>query len=411
LEQTFGSQATFESGLEVYTTLDPQMQRDAQAAVDYGLAQAEAEGIGAHQAALVALRPSTGEILAMVGGKGFSLKDQFNRAWQARRQPGSSFKAYVYTAAIDSGMPPTAILDDSPVSYPMGDGSRWAPQDDDHRFFGPITLRYALAQSRNVVAVKLAEQLGIDKVIEYAKRMGVKEPLEANLSLALGTSVLTPLDQATGYATLADGGIHIDASPIRIVRDALGTPILDNQYPQETEVVSAGTAYVMTSMLQSVINEGTGYPNAQIGRPAAGKTGTTTDFRDAWFVGYTPDLVAAVWLGNDDYRKMNESYGGNIPARIWARFMKAALAKTPKHEFAFPRGEVKKIALCSGKTEVFLAGTEPYESCGNTRNNAALAPIPAPAVPKSPPTVPPDTVGNGEVFMRLDNGQTGRTPP
>jgi penicillin-binding protein 1A len=411
LEQTFGSQATFESGLEVYTTLDPQMQRDAQAAVDYGLAQAEAEGIGAHQAALVALRPSTGEILAMVGGKGFSLKDQFNRAWQARRQPGSSFKAYVYTAAIDSGMPPTAILDDSPVSYPMGDGSRWAPQDDDHRFFGPITLRYALAQSRNVVAVKLAEQLGIDKVIEYAKRMGVKEPLEANLSLALGTSVLTPLDQATGYATLADGGIHIDASPIRIVRDALGTPILDNQYPQETEVVSAGTAYVMTSMLQSVINEGTGYPNAQIGRPAAGKTGTTTDFRDAWFVGYTPDLVAAVWLGNDDYRKMNESYGGNIPARIWARFMKAALAKTPKHEFAFPRGEVKKIALCSGKTEVFLAGTEPYESCGNTRNNAALAPIPAPAVPKSPPTVPPDKVGNGEVFMRLDNGQTGRTPP
>jgi penicillin-binding protein 1A len=293
----------------------------------------------------------------------------------------------------------------------MGDGTRWAPRDDDNRFFGPITLRYALAQSRNVVAVKLAEQLGIDKVIEYAKRMGIKEPLEANLSLALGTSVVTPLDQATGYATLANQGIHIEPSPIRIVRDALGTAILDNEYPQETEVVSAGTAFVMTSMLQSVINEGTGYPNAQIGRPAAGKTGTTSDFRDAWFVGYTPDLVAAVWLGNDNYHQMNESYGGNIPARIWARFMKAALAKTPKHEFAFPRGEVKKIALCSGKTEVFLNGTEPYESCGTTRGGAALAPVATPEAPKAPPTIPAGTVGNGQVFEHLDTGKIGTVPP
>jgi len=409
LERTFGSRATFESGLEVYTTLDPRMQDEAQEAVDWGLAQAAAEHIGAHQAALVAIRPATGEILAMVGGKGFSLKDQFNRAWQARRQPGSSFKAYVYTAAVDSGLPPTTILDDDPVSYPMGDGTRWAPQDDDHRFFGPITMRYALAQSRNVAAVRLAEQVGIDKVIQYAKRMGVKEPLDADLSLALGTSVVTPLDQASGYATLANQGIHIDPYAIRIVRDSLGTPILDNSYPQETEVVSAGTAYVMTSMLESVINEGTGYPNAKIGRPAAGKTGTTSDFRDAWFVGYTPDLVAAVWIGNEDYRPMNESYGGNIPARIWARFMKAALAKTPKHDFVFPRGEVKKIALCSGRTEVFLAGTEPYESCGGPppSRSAAFAPVATPDPPKSPATIPPDSVGDGEHFVPLDGG----TPP
>jgi penicillin-binding protein 1A len=400
LEQTFGTQATFESGLEVYTTLDPRMQEDAQEAVDDGLREAAAEGIGAHQAALVAIRPSTGEILAMVGGKGFSLKDQFNRAWQARRQPGSSFKAYVYTAAIDSGLPPTTIIDDSPVSYPMGDGSQWAPQDDDHRFFGPVTMRYALAQSRNVVAVKLAQQIGIDKVIEYAKRMGINQPLEPDLSLALGTSVVTPLDQASGYATLANAGIHIEPSPIRIVRDSLGTPILDNEYPQETEVVSAGTAYVMTSMLESVINEGTGYPNAQIGRPAAGKTGTTSDFRDAWFVGYTPDLVAAVWIGNDDYTPMNESYGGNIPARIWARFMKAALEKTAKHDFPFPSGEVKKVALCSGKTEVFLAGTEPYESCG-APGHAALPPP-----PKAPATIPPDTIGDGQYYERLDAAPT-----
>jgi penicillin-binding protein 1A len=303
----------------------------------------------------------------MVGGAGgFSLNNQFNRAWQARRQPGSSFKVFVYTAAVDSGMPPTTILEDTPVSYAMGDGTRWAPRDDDNRFYGAMTMRYALAQSRNVVAVKLAGQIGIDKVIEYAKRMGIKSPLDANLSLALGSSVVSPLDMASGYATIANQGIHIDPSPLRLVRDSLGTPILDNTYPQQTEVISAGTAYIMTSMLESVIQHGTGYPNADIGRPAAGKTGTTTDFRDAWFVGFTPDLVTAVWVGNDDYRRMTESYGGNIPARIWARFMKAALAKTPKHDFILPAGEVRRVTLCgSGQSEVFLNGTEPAHVCGD----------------------------------------------
>jgi penicillin-binding protein 1A len=411
LEAQFGTQATFEGGLQVYTTMDPAMQNAAQAAIDWGIGRGKAEGIGADEGALVAIRPSTGEILAMVGGAGpFSLHNQFNRAWQARRQPGSSFKAYVYTAAIDSGMPPTSIVDDSPISYPMGDGTRWAPTDDDHRFMGPITLRYALAQSRNVVAVKLAEHLGIDRVIEYAKRMGVKAPLEANLSLALGTSGVAPLDQAAGYATLANAGISIDPTPIRVVCDSFGTPVLDNSYPQQTEVVSAGTAYVVTSMLQSVINEGTGYPNAQIGRPAAGKTGTTSDFRDAWFVGFTPDLVAAVWIGNDDYHRMNESYGGNIPARIWARFMKAALAKTPKHDFVLPSGEVRRVTLCdTGRSEVFLSGTEPLHTCGNGQTpppswavkKAAAVPKAQIAAPAAAAT-PGDSAGDGETFESLD---------
>ncbi len=420
LESQFGTQATFEGGLQVYTTLDPRMQQLGEEAVNWGITQAKSEGIGARQAALVAIRPSTGEILTMVGGAGgFSLSNQFNRAWQARRQPGSSFKAYVYTAAIDSGMPPTATVDDSPISYPMGDGTRWAPQDDDHSYLGPITLRYALAQSRNVVAVKLAEQLGVDRVIEYARRMGVKSPLEANLSLALGTSGISPLDQAAGYATLANAGIHIDPSPIRIVRDSYGSPVLDNSYPQQTEVVSAGTAYIVTSMLTSVINEGTGYPNAQIGRPAAGKTGTTSDYRDAWFVGFTPDLVTAVWIGNDDYHRMNESYGGNIPARIWARFMKAALAKTPKHDFVLPSQEVRRVTLCdSGKPEVFLTATAPARTCGDgatpspyvttvrkTAFTKAAAPddaaIATPAAPKDP-APPRDAVGDGTTFQTLE---------
>jgi penicillin-binding protein 1A len=367
LEKLFGTTTVEEGGLQVYTTLDSRMQQIAQEAVTWGVNQAIAEGIGAHEAALVALRPSTGEILAMVGGAGFTLRNQFNRAWQAHRQPGSSFKIYDYTAAIDEGIPASTIIADTAVSYPMGDGTSWSPMDDDNSYMGAITLREALTMSRNIVAVKLAERVGLDRVIDYAHRMGVTSPLEANLSLALGSSGVTPLDQAAGYATLADQGLHIDPTPFRVVKDALGSTVLDDRFPQATDVVSAGTAYIMTSMFEDVINHGTGYPNAVIGRPAAGKTGTTSSFRDAWFVGYTPDLVAAVWLGNDDYTPMVESYGGNVPARIWARFMKAALAGTPPHEFPYPSEEIAKVAGCGrGGYEYYLKGTEPQTGCGSS---------------------------------------------
>lgn len=366
LYDVFGRNAVEEGGMQVYTTMDVRLQNEAQEAVTWGVQQAVAEGIGAHQAALVALRPSTGEILAMVGGTGFTLRNQFNRAWQAHRQPGSSFKAYDYTAAIDLGMPASTIIDDSPVSYPMGDGSQWSPMDDDNSYMGAITLREALTLSRNIVAVKLAERVGLDKIIQYAHRMGVTAPLEANLSLALGSSGVSVLDQASGYATLANQGLHIDPTPFRTIKDSLGNVVLDDRVPQATDVISAGTAYIVTSMLEDVIARGTGYPNAVIGRPAAGKTGTTSSFRDAWFVGYTPDLVAAVWLGNDDYTPMVESYGGNVPARIWARFMKAALAGTPPHEFPFPADEVAKVAGCGSGGEYYLKGTESESGCGSS---------------------------------------------
>lgn len=432
LEHEFGKQATYEGGLQVYTTVDPRMEKLAQDAIDWGINEGKLEGIGADQGALVAIRPSTGEILAMVGGTQFSLENQFNRAWQAHRQPGSSFKPYVYTAAIDSGMPPTTIIDDSPVSYPMGDGTTWSPQDDDHSYMGPITLRVALAQSRNIVAVKLLEMVGVDRAIQYAHRMGVQSPLESNLSLALGTSVITPLDQATGYATLANQGVHIPSSPFRIVKDSLGNPVLDNQYPEQTEVVSAGTAYVMTTMMEDVINHGTGYPNAIIGRPAAGKTGTTSDFRDAWFVGFTPDLVTAVWIGNDNYHPMNESYGGDIPARIWAKFMKGALVNVAKHDFVFPGDEVKKVASCGGgygRYEYFLAGTEPATPCGRpqtpkrlnafgqpvgmSNDSASMPPAPTyspqPTAPPVTTTPPPDSVGDGQNYIPLDSPAPAQT--
>ncbi|HVA32516.1 MAG TPA: transglycosylase domain-containing protein [Candidatus Baltobacteraceae bacterium] len=410
LQHLFGSDAVEEGGLQVYTTLDTRMERIAQEAVDWGVDRAKAEGINAHEAALVALRPSTGEIVAMVGGTKFTLSNQFNRAWQARRQPGSSFKAYVYTAAIDSGLTASTIMNDTPVSYAMGDGTQWSPQNDDNSYMGAITLRKALALSRNVVAVKLAERVGIDRVIEYAHRMGITSPLQADLSLALGADVVSPLEHASGYATLADQGLHIDPTPFRIVKDSFGSTVLDDEYPQPTDVVSAGTAYVVTSMLEDVIKHGTGYPNAIIGRPAAGKTGTTSDFRDAWFVGYTPDLVAAVWLGNDDYSRMNESYGGDVPARIWARFMKAALKGTPPHDFPVP-DDVVKVAGCGRGLEYYVKGTEPQTGCGSavtgyTAGNA-VAPYatlgPQPTLPPTDSTPPPDSIGDGTHFMSLDS--------
>ncbi len=394
LERIFGKQAVEEGGLQVYTTLDPRMQRIAQDAVSWGVAQAEAEGVNAHEAALVALRPSTGQIVAMVGGAAFSLSNQFNRAWQAHRQPGSSFKVYDYTAAIDSGMPASTVIDDSPVGYPMGDGTTWSPTDDDLRYLGPVTLREALALSRNVVAVKLADRIGLDRIIDYAHRMGVTSPLEANLSLALGSSVVSVLDQASGYSTLANQGLHVDPTPLRFVRDSLGSTVLDNRYPQATDVVSAGTAFIVTSMLEDVIKHGTGYPNAVIGRPAAGKTGTTSDFRDAWFVGYTPDLVTAVWLGNDDYSRMVESYGGNVPARIWARFMKAALAGTKPHDFPYPADELAKVGGCGRGYEYYLRGTEPESGCARVSQGYGYGTQGVTVLPTVPPAdaTPPATL-------------------
>jgi penicillin-binding protein 1A len=410
LERQFGNHTAYEGGLQVYTTLDPRLQKIADEAVTYGMRQARAAGVGAHEEALIAMRPSTGEVLAIIGGaEPFSLTHQFNRAWQARRQPGSSFKAFVYTAAIDQGDTPITEFDDSPVSYPSGDGTMWSPQDDDHRFYGPMTLRYALAQSRNVVAVKLLQQIGVDRVIQYAKRMGVTEPLGEDLSLALGTSVVSPLDMASGYGTLANGGVHVTPTALRVVRDSLGSTLLDHTYPQEGEVISSATAYVMTSMLESVITSGTGYPNAVLDRPAAGKTGTTSDFHDAWFVGYTADdLVAAVWVGNDDNQPMRESYGGNVPAKTWAYFMKRALAHTPKRKFPVPVGEVRVMTLCSsGHQEVFVNGTEPRgDDCTPHRH---VSPPTFRAFP-SEPTNPTQPVIPSEPTIPSDNASATPLP-
>jgi penicillin-binding protein 1A len=374
LEKSYSDDQLLHGGLTVYTSLDPALENIAQKTVTTGVASGLAEGYGMHQGALVAEDPRSGQIEAMVGGVGFSAKSQFNRAWQARRQPGSSFKGYVYSAAVDRGIPVSSIFADTPVTLPAGDGTDYKPTDDDHRFLGNMTLRRAFALSRNVVAVKLAQQIGIDTVIDYAHKMGITEDLQPDLSLALGTAVVSPLDMVSGYSTIADGGVFTPPTGIRYVTDKYGSIIRDDRYPQRRVALSSGAAYIMTTMMESVIQAGTGYPNAIIGRPAAGKTGTTSDFRDAWFVGFVPQLTAAVWVGNDDYSKMYESYGGNVPARIWAAFMKRALANEKAEDFASQPPDVQQVRVCSGQNrralpgqggeyEYFLNGTAPLAYC------------------------------------------------
>ena len=266
----------------------------------------------------------------MVGGRG---DDAFNRASQAERQPGSAMKPFVYLAAIQSGKTPGSIVDDSPVDF-----NGWRPQNYERNYEGNITYRYALQHSRNVPAVKIADEVGMSKIIDLAKKMGITTLTDEdnNLSTALGglTHGVSPLEMAEAYGVLANGGVKVQPTAIIKIVDRNGQVVEENSI-QEKRVVEEKDAAIITDMLESVINGGTG-GNAAIGRPAAGKTGTTDDEKDAWFVGYTPDLVAAVWIGDDYGSETLGITGGSTPAVMWRQFMSAALANTPASDFNVP---------------------------------------------------------------------------
>ncbi|MDR7416974.1 MAG: penicillin-binding protein 1A [Armatimonadota bacterium] len=333
LLQRYGEERVYRGGLRVYTTLDVRLQELAQRIIAQGIA--EARGSRVSQGALVALDPRTGHIKAMVGGVDFH-RSQFNRAWQARRQPGSAFKPFIYVTALEHGASPEDILRDEPVRYRVPGFGEWQPKNYDRTYWGPLSLRRAVEHSRNVPAVRVLAELGPQAVIETARRMGIQSDLRPNLSLALGTSEVTVLEMASAYGTLAANGVH--AQPMAIIRvtDAAGR-VLDEFSPERRLALRPEVAYTMTDILRGVILRGTGRA-ADIGRPAAGKTGTTDDYRNAWFVGYTPDLVAAVWVGNDDNTPMRGVVGGTVPARLWARFMREALVNRPPVDFPRPEG-------------------------------------------------------------------------
>ncbi len=374
LFQKYDDDYLYRGGLKVYTTLDIRMQNLAQKAVNEGMAMAGAQGLNCNQAAMVSIEPKTGYIRAMVGGTGWTDQNQFNRAWQARRQPGSTFKIFVYTTAMDSGFTPESSVSDSPVSYPDGPGRSYSPRNSDGRYWGPMTIRRALQFSRNVCAVKILHRVGPEKVIQYAYKMGIKDKLSPNLSLALGAADVTPLDMTSAISVLANEGVRVEPTSIKKIYDSEGNIIEDNTYPSQEVVLPATTAYAMADMMKGVISGGTG-TNANIGRPAAGKTGTTDDFRDAWFAGFTPDLAAVVWTGNDDHSRMSYAFGGNIPATIWAKFMKPALEGTKPRDFREPKVDLLCLLICDETglratagcprthKEYFKKGQEPRGFC------------------------------------------------
>ncbi len=320
LDQVSGYVGPGAGDIVVVTTLDARLQRAAEEAVAWALAGDGARrGVG--QAALVALAPD-GAVRAMVGGRDYGAS-QFNRATQALRQPGSAFKLFVYLAALEAGLSPDDVVEDAPLTI-----GGWSPRNYDDRYAGPVTLREAVARSLNTVAVRISERIGRERVIGVARRLGVTSKLGADASLALGTSEVSLIELTAAYATLANRGRGVWTHGISEIRTMDGAALYRRAGSGPGRVVAKRPLRLMVDLLQEVIAAGTGRA-AALPWPAAGKTGTSQAYRDAWFVGFTPDLVAGVWLGNDDRAPMKGVSGGGLPARLWARFMRASHAGAP----------------------------------------------------------------------------------
>jgi penicillin-binding protein 1A len=378
-------------------------------------AQFALEQVPEAQAALIAIDPMTGGVRAMVGGYDFR-KSQFNRAMQAKRNPGSAFKPVIYAAALEHGMTTASIIDDSQVEYESGGDKAWKPKNYDNVYRGPVTMREALTDSINVVSVKILERIGVGAAIDYAKKLGIASPLAANLTLALGSSSVTPMELTSAYAVFASGGYRTTPYFVTKVLDRDGNVLEEVQEPKlpvfgrmstasadpaseeaaEGEegktpaadqqqaplvlseatggvipVIPPETAFIMTNLMESVVTSGTGGRARAVGRPVAGKTGTTNDMKDAWFVGYVPQLVAGVWVGYDQERSLGSGgSGGQAAAPIWTEFMQRALAGVPVKSFPTPgnvtfalidprNGHLAREGTPGSVQECFVSGTEP----------------------------------------------------
>lgn len=419
LYQKYGNRL-FEGGFSIYTTLDTRVQACAEKAVDSFMPELEQEiwqrilekrsfadwfdppleddeqiealladttrldsllhARATLQAALVALNPSNGQILAMIGGRDFS-QWKYNRAVQMKRQPGSAFKPIAYTVAIDNGYTPITEVLNQPVVLINLDGSRWNPPNYDHSTGGLTTLREGLRRSLNLVTVHMVQELiSMNEVVKYGHQFGLSTPIHPYPAVALGTDVVIPLELTSAFSVFANSGVRAEPVAILRVEDKDGN-ILEEAKPRLRDVLSEQTAYIMTDMLATVINQGTGQAarwRYQFNRPAAGKTGTTNDFRNAWFVGYTPQIAAGVWVGMDDERiSLGEDRSGARTALpIWAPFMKMAhdSLSLPLADFQEPPGIVhlkicsksKKIARESCPetwNEIFTSRNAPIDTC------------------------------------------------
>ena len=319
------------------------------------------------EGAIVSMDPATGYIKAMVGGYDYATSE-FNRALYAKRQPGSAFKPLIYAAAMDNGFTPASVIDDEPVTYNGGPRGEWSPENYDHKHYGPTRLRDALAYSRNVVTVKLVDKMGVDKVIDFARTLGFEGAMPHNLSIALGSISITPMELCEIYSVFADQGTRMTPIAIKYITDSQGRVVESNE-PEGREVISPDTAFLITSMMEDVVKYGTGWRAKSMGRPVAGKTGTTNDYRDAWFVGYTTDLLTCVWVGSDDMHSLGSlETGARAASPIWLSYMKT-FDTGDSTDFAVPQGIVRYAIDpsngllsrdgTSGITEYFKEGTQP----------------------------------------------------
>ncbi|MBI5200191.1 MAG: transglycosylase domain-containing protein [Elusimicrobia bacterium] len=424
LEPKYGYHTFWRGGLKIYTTLDVSWQKTAETVMEKALTEfdgkalkewerkkkeEEDQGIEPPtistsppppiQGAFVIIDVKSGAIRTLIGGRGES---QYNRATQALRQPGSTFKPFVWGAALDSGMTGASLVEDSPLAY-YSDGRDWrllegatdqyaielattpfaaspdfkvwVPNNFDSKFLGVITLRKALALSRNIASVRLIEHVGPPKVVELAHSAGIHADLAPVLALGLGSSVVAPLEMASAFATFANGGIHVEPYDVTRVEDSSGR-VIERHIPSEKEAMSPQLAYLITNLMKSVVERGTAVHAKKLKRPLAGKTGTTNDNRDLWFIGFTPDVVAAAWMGYDNDMSLGRKdwTGGSTVVPWWVEIMEQILKEYPPRDFPVPDrivfqkvcGETGLLALPTcpkAQLESFQKGTEPMEYC------------------------------------------------
>jgi len=342
LEDKYGTTTLYRGGLNVHTTLNIKMQEVAEAGLKKALDAVSKRHPRADkqiQGAFLAMEPSSGAIRVMIGGTDYE-KSEFNRAVQALRQPGSSFKPIVYTAAVEAkGYTPEDIIEDTPVSYPGAKpGVPWRPSNFENKFEGAVTLRHALAHSINIVAIKLMAKTGIDTTIGYARKLGITSPMQPYLPLALGASDTTLIEMTSAYAVFDNGGMYNTPSAITKVTDREGG-VIDEFLPEARQAITAETAATMVDLLAGVVKFGTGFEARTLGRPAAGKTGTTSSYNDAWFIGFVPSMVAGVWVGYDDHKPIgNKETGARAALPAWLDFMKGYVKEfnIPSEDFPKP---------------------------------------------------------------------------
>jgi penicillin-binding protein 1A len=383
VEEKYGKEALYKNGLQVYTTIDTDFQKIAQEAVESGLKEIEkrqkylsSDIPFSLEGALVCFDLETGYVKAMVGGRDFR-KSQFNRATQARRQTGSAFKPIVYASALDKGYTPASVIVDAPIIFEWGD-KKWKPKNFEEKFLGPTTLRNAIAHSVNIVTVKIAQDVGIDYIKDYAQKLGISFPLQNDLSMALGSSSISLYQLTKVYAVFANQGNAFRPIFIKKILDRDGNLLEENLplfYPKEPfneeRILSPQTAYIMTNLLEGVVQNGTGWRAKTLGRPVAAKTGTTDQFLDAWFIGYTQEFITGIWVGFDEERSLGENETGSRTASpIWVTFMSKILKERPVKDFPIPEGiEFMKIDPKTGQVglgreailECFKEGTGPTQ--------------------------------------------------